>query len=124
MIDRYHRQTLLPQIGSVGQARLAAARVLLVGCGALGTTIAEQLARAGVRFLRIVDRDIVELTNLQRQGLFEETDATSGLPKAVAAGKRLSRVNSSIRVEPIVADVDAGNIEDLADVDLILDGTD
>lgn len=99
-------------------------RVLLIGCGALGGVMAEQLARAGVGFLRIVDRDIVELTNLQRQVLFSESDATNALPKAVAAKKRLSEINSAIHIEPIVADVDSGNIEALADVDLILDGTD
>jgi adenylyltransferase/sulfurtransferase len=124
-LDRYHRQTLLPQIGAAGAARLAAARVLLVGCGALGTTIAEQLVRAGVGFLRIVDRDIVELTNLQRQMLFDEADATEGTPKAIAAGRRLAAINSSVRVEPVVADVNAENIEGFADsVHLILDGTD
>src|SRR6185295_7664012 len=86
--------------------------------------IAEQLARAGVGFLRIVDRDIVELTNLQRQVLFDEADAAQSLPKAVAAANRLARVNSEIRIEPLVADVDPSNIESLVDVDLILDGTD
>src|SRR3954468_1588791 len=120
-MDRYHRQTLLPQIGAAGAARLAVSRVLLIGCGALGSAIAEQLARAGVGFLRIVDRDIVELTNLQRQVLFDESDAASALPKAIAAANRLGRINSSIRIDPIVADVDARNIEELGDVDLILD---
>jgi adenylyltransferase/sulfurtransferase len=123
-MQRYHRQILLPQIGTVGQQRLLGSRVLLIGCGALGSVIAEQLARAGVGFLRIIDRDIVELTNLQRQVLFDESDGASAVPKAVAAANRLARVNSSIRVEPIVADVDARNIEELIDVDLILDGTD
>jgi molybdopterin-synthase adenylyltransferase len=137
MIDRYHRQSLLPQIGPAGQAKLAAARVLIVGCGALGTTIAEQLVRAGVGFMRIVDRDLVELTNLQRQVLFEEADADEGTPKAIAAARRLAAVNSSVTVEPIVADVHAGNAQELAipdfkseisnsrfHADLILDGTD
>jgi adenylyltransferase/sulfurtransferase len=122
--QRYHRQILLPQIGQNGQEKLAAARVLLVGCGALGSVIAEQLVRGGVGFLRLVDRDIVELTNLQRQGLFDESDVKQALPKAVAAAKRLGAVNSTVRVEPMVADADSGNIERLADVDLILDGTD
>jgi molybdopterin/thiamine biosynthesis adenylyltransferase len=113
-MDRYHRQSLLPQIGPAGQARLAAARVLLVGCGALGTSVADLLVRAGVGFLRIVDRDVVELTNLQRQVLFDEADAADGTPKAVAAAKRLRAVNSAVTVEPVVADVDAGNVESLA----------
>ncbi|QOV89449.1 ThiF family adenylyltransferase [Humisphaera borealis] len=110
-MSRYHRQSLLPQIGAPGQRRLAAARVLLVGCGALGTTIAEQLVRAGVGFLSIVDRDLVEITNLQRQVLFDEADI--GSPKAVAAASRLARVNSEVTIEPIVADVHTGNIEEL-----------
>ncbi len=124
LMNRYHRQILLPQIGEAGQDRLLASRVLLIGCGALGSVIAEQLVRSGVGFLRIVDRDIVEMTNLQRQVLFEESDVAGALPKAIAAANRLSRVNSSICVEPIVADVHSGNIEDFVDVDLILDGTD
>jgi molybdopterin-synthase adenylyltransferase len=123
--SRYHRQILLPQIGEAGQARLGQARVLLVGCGALGSTIAEQLARSGIGFIRIADRDIVELTNLQRQVLFDETDALKGLPKAIAAAQRLAKINSGITVEPRVVDVDAGNIEKQSEnVDLILDGTD
>lgn len=125
MTDRYHRQTLLPQIGRTGQDRLARSRVLLVGCGALGTVIAEQLARAGVETLRIVDRDIVELSNLQRQTLFDENDAAEGIPKAIAAQRRLRQVNSTITVDAHVVDFFAGNAEELArDVDLILDGTD
>src|SRR5688572_31926390 len=93
-VNRYHRQSLLPQIGEAGQARLAQSRVLLVGCGALGTVIAEQLARAGLGYLRICDRDLVETTNLQRQVLFDETDAAAGRPKAVAAAERLRAINS------------------------------
>ena len=123
-LNRYHRQILLPQIGEAGQSRLLASRVLLIGCGALGSVIAEQLARAGVGLLRIVDRDIVELTNLQRQVLFDESDVAHALPKAVGAANRLSRVNSGIQLEPIVADLDASNVESFLDVDLILDGTD
>jgi adenylyltransferase/sulfurtransferase len=128
-IDRYHRQILLPQIGRKGQARLAAARVLLVGCGALGSVIAEQLVRGGIGFLRLVDRDVVELTNLQRQVLFDEADARDATPKAIAAVKRLSALNSEVRVEPHVSDLSADNVESLMRVggewvDLILDGTD
>ncbi|HWE03987.1 MAG TPA: ThiF family adenylyltransferase [Tepidisphaeraceae bacterium] len=129
--DRYHRQTLLPQIGPDGQLRLAASTVLLVGCGALGSVLAEQLARAGVGHLRIVDRDIVELTNLQRQVLFDEQDALKQTPKAIAAARRLRQVNSSVAIEPLVVDLHAGNVEGLAGVgehsrrvDLILDGAD
>jgi adenylyltransferase/sulfurtransferase len=124
-MNRYHRQTLLSQIGEAGQERLARGRVLLIGCGALGTVIADQLMRAGVGFLRILDRDIVELTNLQRQVLFDESDARDGLPKAVAAARRLGKINSQVQLEPIVADVESGNIERLCEgVELILDGTD
>jgi adenylyltransferase/sulfurtransferase len=129
--NRYHRQTLLPQIGPEGQAALGRARVLLVGCGALGTHLAEQLVRAGIGFLRLVDRDIVEWSNLQRQVLFEEEDARRAWPKAAAAAERLSQINSSVIVEPHVTDVHGGNVEALAGikagdrpVDLILDGTD
>lgn len=98
--------------------------MLLIGCGALGTVIAEQLVRGGLGFLRIVDRDVVELTNLQRQTLFDESDAADGTPKAVAARQRLGRINSGVTIEGIVADYFAGNARELADVDLILDGTD
>jgi adenylyltransferase/sulfurtransferase len=125
-LRRYHRQTLLPQIGEAGQRRLAGARVLLVGCGALGTTIADQLVRAGVGRLTVADRDVVELTNLQRQTLFDEADAAAGTPKPVAAAARLRRINSAVEVTPVVADVNGCNVEDLlkGGVDLILDGTD
>jgi molybdopterin/thiamine biosynthesis adenylyltransferase len=124
-MDRYHRQKLLPFIGEAGQEKLQSARVLLIGCGALGSVVAEQLARAGVGHLVIVDRDVVERTNLQRQVLFAEADARGGVPKAVAAAERLAAINSSIVVEPNVTDVHVGNIETLAaDVSLIVDGTD
>lgn len=124
-MGRYSRQQILPQIGPVGQERLGRARVLLVGCGALGSIVAEMLVRAGVGFVRIVDRDLVELSNLQRQVLFDENDAARELPKAVAAADRLREINSQVRIEPIVADVNATNIESMAEgIDLILDGTD
>src|SRR4051794_13156508 len=100
-LDRYHRQSLLPQIGPDGQQRIAQSRVLLIGCGALGTVLADYLARAGVGQLTIVDRDIVELTNLQRQTLFDEADVSAGTPKAVAAVERLRRVNSTIQLEAV-----------------------
>ena len=122
---RYSRQIRFPQIGEDGQAKLRDARVLLVGCGALGSSIADTLVRAGVGFLRIVDRDFLELSNLQRQVLFDENDVEQMLPKAVAAAEHLRRINSSALIEQIVADVDAGNIEGFAeDVDLIMDGSD
>ncbi len=123
--DRYSRQVLFEPIGEAGQAQLAKGRVLLVGCGALGTVLASTLARAGVGHLRICDRDFIELNNLQRQVLFDEDDIEQNVPKAVAAANKLARVNSSIRVEPIVTDVNFKNIANLADgCDVILDGTD
>ena len=112
-MSRYHRQTLLPQIGEAGQRRLDESTVLLVGCGALGTVIAEQLVRGGVGTLRICDRDVVETTNLQRQTLFDEADAAAGAPKAIAAAERLRRINSTVRVEPHVVDVHSRNVEAL-----------
>lgn len=125
MNTRYSRQILFRQIGKTGQEKLINSRVLLVGCGALGASHAEILARAGVGKLRIVDRDFVEFTNLQRQTLYKEQDAIERLPKAIAAQNRLAEINSEIKVEPIVADVNRSNIEDLIkDCDLVLDGTD
>lgn len=126
---RYDRQRILPQVGDAGQRRLADARVLLIGCGALGSTIAEQLARGGVGYIRLVDRDLVEWTNLQRQTLFDESHARAMTPKAVAAAQRLGQINSQIALDPVVIDIDSGNIAPLIDtprgrVDLILDGTD
>src|SRR6476660_3775779 len=104
MKERYSRQILFPEIGRSGQEKLLAARVLIVGCGALGASHAEMLARAGVGHLRIVDRDFVEFTNLQRQTLFSESDAAERIPKAVAAGARIGEINSGIEVEPFVTD--------------------
>lgn len=102
-----------------------ASRVLVCGCGALGTVLANTLARAGVGFLRIVDRDFIERNNLQRQVLFDEDDIAAALPKAIAAANKLRRINSEIELEPIVADVDPSNVlQFTADVDLIVDGTD
>ena len=123
--DRYTRQTLLPQIGPQGQERLREAFVVLIGCGALGTVIADGLTRAGVGGLRIVDRDVVELSNLQRQVLFDEEDVARGLPKAVAAARKLARINSQVEVEPVVADVTPRNAERLMEgADVVVDGTD
>src|ERR1041384_3894795 len=121
---RYARQTLLPWIGGQGQQKLTDARVVIVGCGALGGTSAEQLARAGVGHLTVVDRDIVELSNLQRQVLFDEEDARANLPKAVAAERRLRRINSSIEIRGVVGDLNPENADELLNADLILDGTD
>jgi adenylyltransferase/sulfurtransferase len=104
---------------------LIASRALICGCGALGSVIANTLARAGVGKLRIVDRDFLELNNLQRQVIYDEADVAAALPKAIAAAEKLRRVNSEIEIEPVVADVNAGNILSLAgDCDIILDGTD
>lgn len=123
--DRYSRQVLFPGIGPEGQKKLLASRVVLVGCGATGSAIASLLARAGIGILRIIDRDYVEASNLQRQSLFDENDARESLPKAVAAARRIARFNSQIVVEPHVADLVPANIESLAGgVDLVLDGTD
>jgi molybdopterin-synthase adenylyltransferase len=125
MDERYSRQILFREIGREGQEKLLASRVLLVGCGALGAAQAEMLARAGVGKLRIVDRDFVERTNLQRQTLFSESDAAERLPKSVAAKNRIAAINSGIEVEPIVADVNNSNVASLLDgVDLVVDGTD
>ena len=125
MNERYSRQILFPGIGREGQERLLSSRVLLVGCGALGASHAEMLARAGVGRLRIVDRDFVEYTNLQRQTLFNESDAIERLPKAAAAKNRIGEINSEIEVEAVVADVNNSNIESLIDgCDIVLDGSD
>ncbi len=122
---RYSRQVLFDRIGQEGQQRLADSRVVLIGCGALGTVLADTLVRAGVGFLRICDRDFIELDNLQRQVLFDESDLAANLPKAQAAAARLSRINSGVTIEPVVTDVNHGNIAQLAErADLLLDGTD
>lgn len=123
--DRYSRQRLFAPIGPEGQKRIRSARVTLVGCGALGTNIANLLARSGVGRIRIADRDFVELTNLQRQVLFDEEDVRDGLPKAIAAARKIARINGDVAVDPVVADVTPANVESLvADADVVLDGTD
>jgi molybdopterin/thiamine biosynthesis adenylyltransferase len=125
MSGRYSRQELFPGIGRAGQERIRASRVLVVGCGALGSTLAEMMVRAGVGGLTVVDRDYVEPSNLQRQSLFEEEDAARGLPKAAAAEARLRRLNSEVEVRGIVADVCAENVEGMVrGAQLVLDGTD
>jgi molybdopterin/thiamine biosynthesis adenylyltransferase len=123
--ERYSRQILFSEIGEAGQTRLLESSAVMVGCGALGTALANLLVRAGVGKLRIVDRDFVEPSNLQRQTLFEESDAQEALPKAVAAERRLRAINSGVLVEGIVADVSSKNAEELlGGFPLILDGTD
>lgn len=123
--ERYSRQILFQRIGEEGQRKLAAARVAIVGCGATGSALAGLLARAGVGTLRIIDRDYVEASNLQRQSLFDEADAAESFPKAVAAARKIGAFNSEIKVEPKVEDLVPVNIEGLLEgMDLILDGTD
>ena len=123
--DRYSRQVLFAGIGAKGQEQLAQSRVVIVGCGATGSAVASLLARSGVGTLRILDRDYVESSNLQRQCLFDENDARESLPKTIAAARQIARFNSNILVEPHVADLTPKNVEELlSGVDLILDGTD
>ena len=124
-MTRYSRQILFSEIGPSGQERIRAANVLVVGLGALGSVASEMVARAGVHTLRIVDRDYVDETNLQRQSLYDEDDWRAGLPKAVAAARKLTRINRDVRVDAHVSDVHAGNVLPLIEgMDLILDGTD
>jgi molybdopterin-synthase adenylyltransferase len=123
--ERYSRQILFQPLGEAGQERLLEASAVLVGCGALGTVSANLLVRAGVGRLRIVDRDFVEWSNLQRQTLFEETDAREALPKAVAAERRLAAINSDVTLEAVVEDVTRDNVAELLHgFPLVLDGTD
>jgi adenylyltransferase/sulfurtransferase len=125
MNERYSRQILFSGIREAGQRRLLESRVLIVGCGALGSAHAESLARAGVGKLRIADRDFVEASNLQRQTMFTESDAAERIPKAVAAQNHIREINSEIEVEAEVTDVNHSNIENLVrDCDVVLDGTD
>lgn len=123
--ERYSRQWRFPPLGEEGQRRLMASRVTICGCGALGTVLANHLVRAGVGAIRVVDRDFIEIHNLQRQILFDEQDVVDNLPKAEAAARKLRRINSTVSIEPVVTDIDHTNILNLvADADLILDGTD
>lgn len=123
--NRYARQIRFDPIGADGQELISSANVSLLGCGALGTVAAEILARAGVGNLRIIDRDVVEWSNLQRQALFDENDAKLGRSKSAAAASRIAEINSGIKVEPVVADVTALNIESLLmNSDLVIDATD
>jgi molybdopterin-synthase adenylyltransferase len=123
--SRYSRQVLFSSIGEKGQERISQARVAIVGCGATGSAIASLLARSGVGTLGIIDRDYVEPSNLQRQCLFEETDAAESLPKAIAAARRIAAFNSAIVVEPHAADLVPGNIVELLEgFQVVIDGTD
>ena len=121
--DRYSRQIVLQNIQESGQEKLAKSHVVIIGCGALGTTIANNLVRSGIGHIKIVDRDIVELNNLQRQNLFDENDV--GFPKASVAAKKLKRINSEIKIEYAIDDVTPDNIESIIkNMNLVLDGTD
>ena len=123
--ERYSRQILFSGIGEAGQEKLLGATAVLAGCGALGTVAANLLVRSGVGRLRIIDRDFVEWSNLQRQTLFEEADAREALPKAVAAARRLRAIDSSVQIEEVVADITPANAAELlSKSDVILDGTD
>jgi len=124
-LSRYARQIIYEHLGEEAQRKLLAGHVTLIGCGALGSVLADTLVRAGVGTLRIVDRDYVELNNLQRQIMFTEQDVADGVPKAVAAADRLGGINSDVTVEPVVADANSANIESLVEsAQLLLDGTD
>jgi len=124
-LARYSRQVLVRQIGAEGQRALARSSASLIGCGALGSGLANLLVRAGLGRLRLIDRDFIELNNLQRQTLFDEQDIADQLPKAEAAARRLRAINSDVRIEPVVADVTHANIESLIDgTEVVLDGTD
>jgi len=123
--ERYSRQVLFPPIGEIGQERLRAARVLVAGCGGLGAEAAALLTRAGVGFLRLADRDVVEWTNLHRTALYDEADARERRPKAIAAARRLAAVNAEVAVEPVVGEIGPGSVAALlAGMDLVVDGFD
>jgi molybdopterin-synthase adenylyltransferase len=123
--ERYSRQVLFRGIGVEGQRKLTASHIAIVGCGATGSALASLLARAGVGTIRIIDRDYVEPSNLQRQSLFDEADAAESLPKAIAAARKIAAFNSEIVIEPRIADLTPANIEVLLEAaQLILDGTD
>jgi molybdopterin/thiamine biosynthesis adenylyltransferase len=124
-LARYHRQMLLPGFGEKGQCKLLESTALIMGCGALGSVAADMLARAGVGHLKIVDRDFIEITNLQRQVLFDEQDVADAIPKAEAAKRKIARSNSQVEVTPIVDDLNHSNIERYAEgVDILVDGLD
>jgi molybdopterin-synthase adenylyltransferase len=124
-LGRYSRQILFSGIGKEGQSKLLQSKVAIVGVGALGTVCANHLVRSGVGYIRLIDRDVVDLSNLQRQSLFNEEDVNLNLPKAVAAGKRLNSINSTVTIDPVISDLNLDNAEELlTGVDVIIDGTD
>jgi len=124
-MERYSKQMLFDEIGEEGQRRLSKAKVVVIGCGALGTVVANNLTRSGVGYIRIVDRDYIELSNLQRQILFDEEDIENNLPKVIAAEYKLKKINSCITIDSIIKDVNSSNIVSICkDMDLILDATD
>lgn len=125
LLYRYSRQMLVPQVGRAGQEKLLSARVGLVGCGALGSVVANHLVRSGIGYLRLADADYVELHNLHRQMLYTEEDVAARLPKAEAAARHLRRANSTVRVEPVVGLIDEDSLPAFAEgLDLLVDGTD
>lgn len=124
-LERYSRQILFHQMGETGQLKLLNSKVAIVGVGALGTVIANHLVRSGVGYIRLIDRDLVELSNLQRQTIFDEEDASLQLPKVIAAQKRLNKINSSVTIDAHIADINLDNAEELlTGMDCIVDGTD
>ena len=125
MKNRYLSQIVFPEIGKKGQEKIKNAKVIVIGCGALGCAIANNLVRAGIGKIKIVDRDLVEISNLQRQILYDEEDVRERIPKSIAAKRKLEKINSEVKIEAIVSDVNFRNIEDLIkDCDIVLDGTD
>lgn len=124
-LERYSRQTLFKPIGEDGQKKLLNKKAVIVGMGALGTVISNHLVRSGVGYVRLIDRDLVELSNLQRQSLYDEDDANEHLPKVIAAEKKLKKINSTIKIESVIADLNLENAEELlSGFDVIVDGTD
>ena len=125
MKNRYLSQIVFPEIGEEGQEKIKNAKVIVIGCGALGCAITNNLVRAGIGKIKIVDRDLVEIGNLQRQILYDEEDVRERIPKSIAAKRKLEKINSEVKIEAIVSDVNYKNIEDLIkDCDIVLDGTD
>jgi adenylyltransferase/sulfurtransferase len=125
MINRYSSQIVFPEIGKEGQRKIEKAKVTVIGCGALGCIISNNLVRAGIGKIKIVDRDLVEMTNLQRQILYDEEDVKNKIPKSIAAKRKLEKINSEVEIEAIVSDVNFKNIEELIkNCDIVLDGTD
>lgn len=124
-MERYEKQMLFGEIGLEGQKKLLSKKAIIIGCGALGTVIANNLVRSGIGYIKMIDRDYIEISNLQRQILFDEEDIKENLPKVIAAERKLKRINSDIKIEGIISDVNSTNIESLCEgMDVILDATD